>query len=100
MSWPLTHVELQRVESLLNGWVTGASPTTTTVMGLDEARVAAATAMVRQKYADVGVCPRSFYRVVWRWVGRTCGGAGAKSDKCLLTSVLLISHVPDENNEV
>lgn len=37
----------------MNGWVTDASPATTTVMGLDEARGAGATAMFGEKYDDV-----------------------------------------------
>lgn len=37
----------------MNGWVTDASPATTTVMGLDEARAEGATAMFGEKYDDV-----------------------------------------------
>eukprot|EP00878_Enallax_costatus_P029420 GHUV01031901.1.p2 GENE.GHUV01031901.1~~GHUV01031901.1.p2 ORF type:complete len:280 (+),score=117.70 GHUV01031901.1:1125-1964(+) len=49
----MTSDEISRVESLVNGWVASASPTLTTVMGLDEARAAGATAMFGEKYDDV-----------------------------------------------
>jgi alanyl-tRNA synthetase len=45
--------EVAAVERLVNGWVAEASPTTTAVMDLQEARAAGATAMFGEKYDDV-----------------------------------------------
>lgn len=45
--------EILQVESLVNSWVSAASPTTTAVMPLDQARAAGATAMFGEKYDDV-----------------------------------------------
>lgn len=48
----MTPEEIASVEALVNGWVADASPTTTAVMGLKEARAAGAVAMFGEKYED------------------------------------------------
>eukprot|EP00775_Hariotina_reticulata_P010705 gene10705-10862_t len=53
LSRPMTATELAQVERLVNSWVADASPTTTQVMDLAEARAAGATAMFGEKYDDV-----------------------------------------------
>lgn len=50
---PMTPAEVASVEALVNGWVAGAAPAVTRVMGLDEAKAAGATAMFGEKYDDV-----------------------------------------------
>eukprot|EP00879_Flechtneria_rotunda_P010587 GHRR01011067.1.p1 GENE.GHRR01011067.1~~GHRR01011067.1.p1 ORF type:complete len:947 (+),score=379.68 GHRR01011067.1:1433-4273(+) len=50
---PLTADEIAAVERLVNGWVADARPTISSVMALDEARAAGATAMFGEKYDDV-----------------------------------------------
>ncbi|WIA43658.1 hypothetical protein OEZ86_010096 [Tetradesmus obliquus] len=52
LSRPMTQEEISFVEALVNGWVADASPTTTAVMGLKEARAAGAVAMFGEKYED------------------------------------------------
>eukprot|EP00882_Tetradesmus_deserticola_P025891 GHRQ01028477.1.p1 GENE.GHRQ01028477.1~~GHRQ01028477.1.p1 ORF type:complete len:370 (+),score=154.63 GHRQ01028477.1:411-1520(+) len=49
----MTPEEVSAVEGLVNGWVAEATPTSTAVMDLSEARAAGATAMFGEKYDDV-----------------------------------------------
>lgn len=49
----MTADEILQVENLVNSWVSASTPTSTCVMGLDEARAAGATAMFGEKYDDV-----------------------------------------------
>eukprot|EP00899_Mesostigma_viride_P018465 jgi/Mesvir1/2661/Mv16266-RA.2 len=46
----MTPEELQRVEDLVNGWINEGHPTQTTVMELEAAKAAGATAMFGEKY--------------------------------------------------
>jgi len=50
---PMTPSEVSEVERLINIWVSEATPLSTQVMALDEAKAAGATAMFGEKYDDV-----------------------------------------------
>ena len=53
LSHPMAQEEVMEVERLVNLWVNEASPLSTKVMGLKEARAAGAVAMFGEKYEDV-----------------------------------------------
>ncbi|MFQ6537733.1 MULTISPECIES: alanine--tRNA ligase [Aphanothece] len=49
----VTPEELQRIEALINGWISEAHPLVVEEMAIEQARAAGAVAMFGEKYADV-----------------------------------------------